>query len=157
MAVKVGANSFLLKPTHVDTLLTYEHARHFKGSNAPAILKWSYSHDPTRENAVLGFIDPSQTDRPQLILSLQTSGPTLNYATIDAAATADIGINSALVVDVLAFTKNRLHFDNFLIRVSTTVFVFVRFAHSLTLTAPVQLGLRVKDFTLNNRSMWVHF
>lgn len=53
VSVKVGANAYMLKPTAVETLMDYEHTRSWKGSNPPAVLKWTWSHDPTRENAVL--------------------------------------------------------------------------------------------------------
>src|SRR5690606_27510985 len=64
---RVGSNAFWLKKTRVQHLLDYERARVFKGSGvqptatgniaAPAIPIVSFSHDPTRENAALGFID----------------------------------------------------------------------------------------------------
>jgi hypothetical protein len=116
VAVRVGSNSYMLKESRVETILDYEHTRHWKGSNPPAVLKWTWSHDPTRENAVLGFLDPSQVDRPVLELNTQSSGPSNALNTIGDVSTLDIGESSDLVIDVLSFSKNRLHYDNFLIR-----------------------------------------
>lgn len=52
-------------------------------------------------------------DRPVLELNTQSSG---GNNTVGDVATLDIGESSDLVIDVLSFSKNRLHFDNFLIR-----------------------------------------
>jgi hypothetical protein len=65
---------------------------------------------------VLGFLDPSQVDRPVLELNTQSSGPSNALNTIGDVSTLDIGESSDLVIDVLSFSKNRLHYDNFLIR-----------------------------------------
>lgn len=48
-----------------------------------------------------------------LELNTQSSG---GNNTVGDVATLDIGESSDLVIDVLSFSKNRLHFDNFLIR-----------------------------------------
>lgn len=49
-----------LRQERVETVVDFFHPLFFKGDSGAAILAWSYSHDATRENAVLGFIDPSQ-------------------------------------------------------------------------------------------------
>jgi len=65
---------------------------------------------------VLGFLDPSQVDRPLLVLDTQVTGAAGGTTTIGAAALLDIGEPSDLIIDVISSSKNRLHFDNFLIR-----------------------------------------
>lgn len=113
VSIKAGGSAFVLKPTSVQQLMVYHQQQRFKGSEVVAVLKATWSLEPTRENAVLGFFDPSQIDRMQLLLELQTTG---GQTTIGAASNLDIGEQSPLVVDVLASTKNRLHFDNHLVR-----------------------------------------
>lgn len=116
---RVGSNAFWLKKTRVQHLLDYERARVFKGSGvqptatgniaAPAIPIVSFSHDPTRENAALGFIDFSQSDNPVLRVYFGHQG-VAGPATINAAATTDIGANSDLEVLVIADTITQLNF-----------------------------------------------
>lgn len=114
VAVKVGSNNYLLKRTPVQRLISYEHHRSFKGSADIAMPTWTYSHDPSRPNAVLGFVDPSQMDQPTLELTTSTStGP---WATVGAAATALLGASSDLDVMVVLFTHNQLNFDKHQVR-----------------------------------------
>lgn len=58
LQVTSGPNNFALRSVDVETLFEYEMSRKFKGSNRtrPSILAWTYSHDPTMENAVRTFI-----------------------------------------------------------------------------------------------------
>jgi len=114
VTVKSGSSNFILKRSPVQRLVTYEHARVYKGSNDVGVISWSHSYDPSRPNAVLGFVDPSQMERP--VLTLEFSGTAAAYATINAAATALLGANSDLDVTVLAATKNQLNFDNHQVR-----------------------------------------
>lgn len=116
---RVGSNAFWLKKTRVQHLLDYERARVYKGSGvqaiatgnvpAPAIPTVSFSHDPTRENASLGFVDFSQSDNPVLRVYFGHQGVS-SAATINNAATTDIGGNSDLEVLVIADTITQLNF-----------------------------------------------
>lgn len=117
-----GANIQFLKRTRVSRLLEYERARVYKGKTilprdveeipGAAIPHVSFSHDPTKENAVLGFIDFAQMDSPKLRLTFfsQAVGGVATNATINAAATVDIGTNSDLEITVVADTFNQLNF-----------------------------------------------
>lgn len=108
---RVGSNAFFLRQTRVEILIRYEKARAYKGSGVEngsvAIIHFAFSHDASRENAQLGFIDFSQLDNPVLRLTFNTDS---GHATINAAATADIGQNSDLDIQVVADTFNQLNF-----------------------------------------------
>jgi hypothetical protein len=113
--VQSGTNNFALRQTDVENLYLYETSRKFQGSNSlrPAILPWTYSHDPSMENAVLGFLDFSQADAPQLVVQFSNVAA---LADIAAAAIDDIGVSSGLDISVVAFTVNQLNFNKKQIR-----------------------------------------
>jgi len=103
-----SGNSDILSSVPARLLVTHQHYRDFKGDANVAIPGWSYSHDATSVNAVLGFISFEQIDRPRMTINLRV--PTLGtaHASVNAAATADIGQNSDLTVQICAFTKNEI-------------------------------------------------
>jgi hypothetical protein len=121
--ITAGSNMWLLKPTDITNLLTYEHQRCYKGSGvestAPAIPHISFSMDPTMENAQLGFVDPAQMDNIVLRLTLNSqfffiSAPPglvlTSAATVGDVMTGVIGSASRLQIDVVADTFNELNF-----------------------------------------------
>jgi len=110
-----SGNTDLLSTISANMLVKHQHYRDFKGDANVAIPGWSYSHDATAVNAVLGFISFEQIDRPRLRVTLRV--PTLGtaHASVNAAATADIGTNSDLTIQVVAFTKNEIDLANFII------------------------------------------
>lgn len=107
MRIDSGGTLFPLQETEINTLLQYEHSRKFKGTWSAAIPHWTYSHDPSRPNAVLGFLDFSLIDNPRMRLTLQNPGAS---ATIGAAAVNDTAsATSELDITVVCFTHNLLH------------------------------------------------
>jgi hypothetical protein len=108
--IRCGTNSSAQRRTRVEYLVQYEHCRAFRGSPGLAIMKISYCHDASRENAVIGFNDFSQQDKPILVLTTRTITVPASLGTVGAAAIADIGVSSDLVCDVIADTVNELIF-----------------------------------------------
>jgi len=106
--IDVGGSLFALKETDVDSLIKYEHMRKFKGVGSRfGVMHFTYSHDPCRPSAVLGFLDFSQTDLPRLRLTLQNPG---GAATVgDASLNDTCNLASDLDVTVIGFTHNLLH------------------------------------------------
>lgn len=107
----VGTSAKWQRLTTVDQLLTYEAARRWKGSGvangAAPIIYICFSQQPAIENANMGFVDFTQMDQAQLALTTNNEN---SLADINAAATADIGGNSDLAVDIVADTFNLLNF-----------------------------------------------
>jgi hypothetical protein len=113
---RVGSSAEWLRTVEVDRLLNYEKARTLKGSGLengdPAVMYYSFSHDPSLENAVLGYTDFSQMDNATLRLTFNTQN---SLATINDAALQDIGVGSALEVLVIGDTFNQLNFSKSLV------------------------------------------
>jgi hypothetical protein len=111
--IRCGSNAYAVKRVRVEHLVDYEHARSFRGTRGPAIMKISFSHDPSRPNAVLGFQDFSQSDNPQLILYTRTQS---SGVTIGSMAAADIGVandsSATLTIDVYADTVSQVIISN---------------------------------------------
>lgn len=109
----VGTSASFQRRVPVEHLIKYEAARRWKGSGvfngAAPIIQITWSQEPSQENAVFGFTDFTQLDRSTLILTF--SGQSGN-ATINAAATVDIGANSDLAIDVNADCFSVLNFAN---------------------------------------------
>ncbi len=108
-----SGNTAILETIPTDRLVTHQHYRDFKGDANIAIPAWSYSHNASATNAVLGFVSFEQIDQPQLVVNLRV--PTLGtaHATVGAAANADIGVGAGtagadLVISVVAYTKNEV-------------------------------------------------
>lgn len=112
--IRTGSNNNVLKRVRVEQILWLEHARAFRGSPNVAVMKISFSHDPSRENAVLGYMDFSGLDKPVLSLTTRTNS---TYTTVGALANLDIGTTSTtslsdLQIDVIAKTVNQINFAN---------------------------------------------
>jgi len=110
LRIDCGGSLVALKEVDVDTLRLYEHARKFKGksSDGGGLLHFTYSHDPCRPSAVLGYLDFSQTDMPRLRLQLQV--PEALITTVGLASVRDTCDSASdLDVTVIAFTHNVLH------------------------------------------------
>jgi len=71
-------------------------SRHYKGSPGVTILAHPFAQFPTMPNSNSGNIDLTLTDLPTYSFITNGSGA---YATLNAAATANIGANSDLQVD----------------------------------------------------------
>lgn len=118
LGISVGSNAFYWRTQRINRLLEYEKARSFKSSGGQAMVVLAYSWDPTRPNAVFGFVDPSQTDVPQLILEFVSpfdlvAGAPSGFTTLGQVSNNDIGSVSGMTVMPFAFTKNQINFDNF--------------------------------------------
>lgn len=112
--IKSG-NTDILKATSARRLVLYQHERDFKGDMGVAIPGVSFSHDPTMPNACLGFVSFDQIEQPRVTFAMRA--PTLGtaHATVNAAATADIGQNSDLYCDIVGFTAMQMDVANFLL------------------------------------------
>jgi hypothetical protein len=110
---RAGSNLLWLQKTEVEHLLDYERLRAFQGSGlqggGPAIPAISFSHDPSANNACLGFVDFSQSDRPKLRLYWNEEH---GSATVGAAANVDIGSVSDLDVLIVADTISQISVAN---------------------------------------------
>lgn len=119
-----GSNMRWLKKTPVQRLLEYERNRVYKGSglrfdqygmNKGAVPHICFSHDPTKENAVLGFMDFAQGDNPVLRVEFRVL-PAVNNVTacanIGEAANEDIGQVSDLEILVIADTVKQITLAN---------------------------------------------
>lgn len=117
--VLVGSNNSALRQIRVEDLTEYEHCRSFKGTAGVGIPAWSYSHDATRENAVLGFIDPSQMDKLRIRFYIQDADPDnvsgLGAGAVDtigeASTTDNMAASSNLICTVVAQTVNQINAD----------------------------------------------
>ncbi len=112
--VRTGNND-IIATFPVQRLLDYQHVRDFKGNAGLGLPAVSFSRDFCMKNAVLGFIGFDQIEQPNV--TIQYRVPTLGaaFATFNAAATADIGGNSDLRVQVLGYTKNQIDQASFLL------------------------------------------
>lgn len=100
-----SGNVDILQPIPADRLNRLQHYRDFQGDNDITIPSHSYSHNATAVNAVLGFISFEQVDQPSVVLTLQIPPTGTAFATVAAAALADIGVESDLKLQVVAFTS----------------------------------------------------
>lgn len=110
-----SGNNDVLATISAERLVGYQHTRDFKGESGVAIPAWSYSHDASMKNAVLGFVSFDQIERPRVVVQFRQ--PTLGaaHATVGSAANADIGTTSDLVIDLVGFTKMQIEQANFLL------------------------------------------
>lgn len=114
ISLRVGNDNFALKATPIETLTEYEHARKFLSTGSGGVLCWTYEHLPCDENSATGYLDFSQSEKPQLILRTRNIAAVL--ATIGDAKAADIGgantgDGAGLAVDVHCVTINKLAMD----------------------------------------------
>lgn len=110
-----SGNNDILKLIPTERLIRDIHYRDFKGDANVAVPAHSYSHNSPATNAVLGFISFEQIEQPQLVLNFITPIRGAAFATVGAAATADIGTASDLYVRVIAFTKMEVDQARFLL------------------------------------------
>lgn len=111
--IKTGSNNNVVKRVRVEQLMWLEHARAFRGSPNVAVMKVSFSHDASRENSVLGYMDFSGLDKPVLILTTRNVATTGTYdgsPTIGKASVIDIGVSGDMYIDVIAHTVNQINF-----------------------------------------------
>jgi len=110
-------NSNIIRTVPIRRLGLYNHARDFKGTMVGSIPAVSYSYDASAVNAMLGFVSFEQIDQPQLALTFQVPQVTggLTLTNLQDVANADIGTNDALLLTVVAFTKNMIDQANFLL------------------------------------------
>ena len=113
-------NTDILKAVPIKRLTGWQHYVDFQGpANTPSA-GYSYSHNPSITNSCLGFISFEQIERPRLTINLQVPPAGVAFATVGAAAAADIGSNPAasesnLVCQVIAFTKNEIAVAKYLL------------------------------------------
>lgn len=113
-------NTDIVKTVPIKRLLGWQHYVDFQGpANTPSA-GYSYSHNPAITNSCLGFVSFEQIERPQLTINLQVPPAGVAFATVGAAANADIGTaagssDSDLLCDVIAFTKNEIAVAKYLL------------------------------------------
>jgi hypothetical protein len=107
-------NYFLANEGHIKEYLHGTQGRFFNNgaSTAWAIPTINYSQAPTAPACTYGAIDFGTIDQP--VVRLYFNGDaTATYATVQAYALADIGSNSNMRIDVVAFTYNNADVSQF--------------------------------------------
>lgn len=102
-------NYFLSNEGHIKEYLFGNEGRYFANGagSAWAMPCLSYSQVPTAPACTYGAIDYGTIDQPTVRLYFNPDASAV-YATIQAYALVDIGSNSSLRVDVVAFTYNNV-------------------------------------------------
>lgn len=114
-----SGNNDIEKTIPVDRLKGFQHYTDFQGPANTPLAGISWSHDASQPNAVLGFISFEQIERPLVSVSFKVPQTGTAFATVGAAATADIGSGASsasdLKLQVLAFTKNEIAVAKYLL------------------------------------------
>jgi hypothetical protein len=113
-------NTDIIKAVPLKRLRSWQHYVDFQGPATTPVAGFSYSHNPSITNSVLGFVSFEQIERPLMTLTFQVPGVGVPFATVGAAANADIGsaaasTDSNLVCNIIAFTKNEIAVAKFLL------------------------------------------
>ena len=112
--IRTGNND-IIATIPVDRLLNFQHTRDFKGPAGAGPPAYSFSRDFSMKNAVMGFVGFDQIEQPQVTINWRVPTRGTAFASFNAAATAELGNNSALRVQILAFTKNQIDQASFLL------------------------------------------
>jgi len=102
-------NYYLTNEGHIREYLFGQQGRFFNNgpSSAWAMPSFSYSQVPTAAACTYGQIDYGTIDQPIVNLYFNPDAAA-TYATVQAYAAADIGSNSSMRIDVVAFTSNNV-------------------------------------------------
>lgn len=112
VALKAGANIFIQDTEDPEQLMKMERRRLLKGSSTSraAIIPIGFALDPWADNALYGFLDFAQSDN--ISMDVTTRNIASTYATIGTAAIADIGVSSALNLQVQPIAHNAIQMGN---------------------------------------------
>jgi len=111
--IRVGSNNYVQRATQISDLVKWDHANKYPGTSLKGLLKVTLEHVPTAENSVTGFLDFEASDTPVFVAAWRAVAA---FADINAAATADIGENSALDFTFVAKVVNVIRADGMQLR-----------------------------------------
>lgn len=115
-----SGNTDVFKEMPLQRLNTFQHYVDFQGPANTSVANISYSHNAAIPNSCLGFVSFEQIERPQIRVSFVTPQTGVAFASVGAAAAADIGVGAGtvganLLMDIIGFTKNEVAVAKYLL------------------------------------------